>query len=52
MRDANTAMDAGEFRAGNTAPALDLLDRFDRIFDVLRPTQARKAGCPMRGWRS
>jgi cysteinyl-tRNA synthetase len=31
-------MDAGEFRAGNTAPALDLLDRFDRIFDVLRPT--------------
>jgi cysteinyl-tRNA synthetase len=38
VRDANTAMDAGEFRAGNTAPALDLLDRFDRIFDVLRPT--------------
>ena len=40
MRDANTAMDAGEFRAGNTAPALDLLDRFDRIFAVLEPTQA------------
>ena len=38
VRDANTAMDAGEFRAGNTAPALDLLDRFDRVFDVLRPT--------------
>jgi cysteinyl-tRNA synthetase len=39
VRDANTAMDAGEFRAGNTAPALDLLDRFDRIFNVLEPTQ-------------
>jgi len=38
VRDANTAMDAGEFRTGNTAPALDLLDRFDRVFDVLRPT--------------
>jgi cysteinyl-tRNA synthetase len=38
VRDANTAMDAGEFPSGNTAPALDLLDRFDRVFDVLRPT--------------
>jgi cysteinyl-tRNA synthetase len=40
VRDANTAMDAGEFRVDNTAPALDLLDRFDRIFAVLEPTQA------------
>ncbi len=40
VRDANTAMDAGEFRAGNAAPALDLLARFDRIFAVLEPTQA------------
>ena len=40
VRDANTAMDAGEFRAGNTAPSLDLLARFDRIFAVLEPTQA------------
>jgi cysteinyl-tRNA synthetase len=39
VRDANTAMDAGEFRAGNTAPALDFLDRFDRIFAVLEPTK-------------
>jgi cysteinyl-tRNA synthetase len=39
VRDANTAMDAGEFRADNTALALDLLDRFDRIFAVLEPTQ-------------
>jgi cysteinyl-tRNA synthetase len=38
VRDANTAMDAGEFPSGNAAPALDLLDRFDRVFDVLRPT--------------
>ncbi len=38
VRDANTAMDAGGFRAGNAAPALALLDRFDSVFDVLRPT--------------
>jgi cysteinyl-tRNA synthetase len=30
-------MDADEFCAGNAAPALDLLARFDSIFDVLRP---------------
>ncbi len=46
VRDANTAMDAGEFRAGNTAPALDLLARFDRIFAVLEPTAGR--GRPVR----
>ncbi len=40
VRDANTAMDAGEFRAGNTAAALDVLARFDQIFAVLEPTQA------------
>jgi cysteinyl-tRNA synthetase len=39
VRDANTAMDAGEFRAGNTKPALELLAQFDAIFDVLRPSQ-------------
>ncbi len=43
VRDANTAMDAGEFHTGNTAPALDLLERFDRIFDVLRPTLSEAA---------
>ncbi|HUA21324.1 MAG TPA: cysteine--tRNA ligase [Bryobacteraceae bacterium] len=37
VRDANTAMDAGEFRAGNAAAALDFLERFDRIFAVLEP---------------
>ncbi len=40
IRETNTAMDAGEFRAGNAAPALALLDRFDAVFDVLRPTTA------------
>ena len=38
VRDANTAMDAGEFRAGNVAKALELLQWFDGIVDVLRPT--------------
>jgi cysteinyl-tRNA synthetase len=38
VRDANTAMDSGDFRAGNAAAARDLLRRFDAIFDVLRPT--------------
>ncbi len=39
VRDANSAMDGGEFRAGNTAPALDFLARFDSVFDVLRPSR-------------
>ena len=38
VRDANTAMDAGEFRASNKAAALDLLLRFDAVFAVLEPT--------------
>jgi cysteinyl-tRNA synthetase len=38
VRDANTAMDAGEFRMGNVPAALEFLDRFDEVFDVLRPT--------------
>ncbi|MBI4875489.1 MAG: cysteine--tRNA ligase [Acidobacteria bacterium] len=42
VRDANTAMDAGEFRAANTAQARGLLARFDAVFDVLKP--AAKAG--------
>ncbi len=39
VRDANSAMDSGEFLAGNTAPALDFLTRFDSVFDVLRPSR-------------
>jgi len=35
VRDANTAMDAGDFRAGNVAAALDLLRQFDNVFAVL-----------------
>ncbi|MBS1859550.1 MAG: cysteine--tRNA ligase [Acidobacteria bacterium] len=42
VRDLNTAMDAGEFRAGNVAAALDFLKVFDSVFDVLTPTA--KAG--------
>jgi cysteinyl-tRNA synthetase len=38
IRDTNTAMDAGEFRAGNAKDALDFLARFDSVFDVLRPS--------------
>jgi cysteinyl-tRNA synthetase len=38
VRDTNTAMDAGEFPAGNVPAAAELLNRFDSIFDVLRPS--------------
>ena len=37
LRDANIAMDAGEFRDENVPPALAFLDQFDSIFDILRP---------------
>ena len=40
VRDANTAMDSGEFRFSNIPSALELLDQFDRIFDVLRPSRS------------
>jgi cysteinyl-tRNA synthetase len=42
VRDTNSAMDAGDFKAGNTAGALAFLSKFDSIFDVLKP--AVKAG--------
>jgi cysteinyl-tRNA synthetase len=42
VRDANSAMDAGEFRGGNVAGALGFLERFDSVFDVLKP--AARAG--------
>ncbi|HEX3744094.1 MAG TPA: cysteine--tRNA ligase [Bryobacteraceae bacterium] len=38
VRDANSAMDSGEFRAGNVRDALAFLQQFDSIFDVLKPT--------------
>jgi cysteinyl-tRNA synthetase len=37
VRDANSAMDSGEFRSGNTVAALQFLTRFDAVFDILRP---------------
>ena len=39
VRDANSAMDAGEFAAANAAPVLEFLSRFDAVFDVLRAVQ-------------
>jgi cysteinyl-tRNA synthetase len=38
VRDTNTAMDGGEFLAGNVAGAKEFLNRFDAVFDVLRPS--------------
>ncbi len=38
VRDTNAAMDSGEFLSGNRAAAAAFLDRFDCIFDVLRPS--------------
>ena len=38
IRDANSAMDSGGFRAGNAGAALDLLKEFDSVFDVLKPS--------------
>ncbi len=43
VRDANTAMDAGEFRSGNAAPARGLLAHFDAIFDVARTSASAAA---------
>ena len=37
VRELNTAADAGALGAGNVAAALELLERFDGIFDVLKP---------------
>ena len=42
IRDANSAMDAGSFHAGDGAAALKFLDLFDSVFDVMKP--AVKAG--------
>ncbi len=43
IRDANSAMDSGEFHAADAAAALDFLRRFDAVFDVIEPTQATNA---------
>jgi len=38
IRDANSAMDSGDFRGGNVPDASALIETFDDIFDVLDPT--------------
>jgi len=42
VRDANTAIDRGEFRQGDAAPVLDVMETFDAIFAVLRDDDAEK----------
>ncbi|MDE3198635.1 MAG: cysteine--tRNA ligase, partial [Acidobacteriota bacterium] len=39
IREANIAMDAGDFRAGNVAKTRDVLGYFDQVFDVLKPAE-------------
>ncbi|MBI1787692.1 MAG: cysteine--tRNA ligase [Acidobacteria bacterium] len=43
VREANTRMDAGEFPSSAVPPSLALLDRFDSVFDVLRPALSQGA---------
>jgi cysteinyl-tRNA synthetase len=38
VRDTNSAMDSGDFHEGNLETARAMMERFDSIFDVLRPT--------------
>src|SRR5882672_5660853 len=42
VREANTAMDRGEFRRGDAAPLLDVMEMFDAIFAVLRDDDGEK----------
>jgi cysteinyl-tRNA synthetase len=42
VRDANTAMDRGEFRAGDATPVLETLTRFDRVFAVMEDHDAER----------
>jgi cysteinyl-tRNA synthetase len=37
VRDANSSIDAGDFRQGNVKAALEFLEKFDAIFDVIKP---------------
>jgi cysteinyl-tRNA synthetase len=39
LRDANTAIDSGEFRAANAAGANAVLRLFDQVFDVLKTAE-------------
>ena len=40
VRDTNSAMDAGDFKVGNVASARRVLERFEQVFEVLKPTVA------------
>lgn len=40
IRDANSAMDSGQFLAENAAGSLEFLALFDSIFDVLKPSSS------------
>src|SRR3984893_5829447 len=42
VREANIAMDKGEFRQGDVAAAMELLAAFDRVFAVIADTDAAK----------
>ncbi|HXZ18385.1 MAG TPA: DALR domain-containing protein, partial [Candidatus Acidoferrales bacterium] len=42
VRDANTAMDRGEFRTSDAGPVLEALAKFDRIFAVLEDQDAAR----------
>jgi cysteinyl-tRNA synthetase len=42
VRDVNIAVDRGEFRQGDAAPVLAVLDAFDAIFAVLQDDDAEK----------
>jgi cysteinyl-tRNA synthetase len=43
IRDINSAMDSGEYRAGNVEAGLSLLRRFDSVFEVLTPSETSTA---------
>ena len=42
VRDVNTAVDRGEFRQGDVAPVLAVMDSFETVFAVLRDDDAEK----------
>src|SRR3984893_10678212 len=42
VREANIAMDKGEFRQGDVAAVLEFLDTFDRVFAVVEDNDAEK----------
>jgi cysteinyl-tRNA synthetase len=46
IREINAAMDSGEFLCGNRDAALAFLERFDAIFDVLKPSARAIEGLP------